>query len=127
MFYFQLIHFTMGLRMSWPDPRIIVNLTEAEDYAHLYRDQRHKFWLPDLFLLNSVDVKVSKMILPPVEFKIFKNGMVEFAIREELQAVCPMNMINYPVSISDTQQCRYHSSNHFFLLKISDRHPTMQP
>ena len=96
--YFQLIHLSMGLRMDWSDLRIIVNQTE--DTVYLYRDQRHNFWLPDLFLINSVDVKVSKLILDPIVFKIFKDGSVEFSIREEVQAVCPMNMINYPVSAS---------------------------
>ena len=90
----------MGLKMVWFDSRIIVNHTkEAEDTIYLYRDQRHNFWLPDLFLINSIDVKVSKLILDPMVFKIFKNGSIEFAIREEVQAVCPMNMINYPVSM----------------------------
>ena len=85
--------------MSWYDPRIIVQLNETEEYAYLYTDLRQSLWCPDVFLLNSIDVSVSKLALDPVFFRIYRNGKVEFAIREIVQAVCPMNFVNYPVSI----------------------------
>ena len=96
---FQLLHLLLGLRMSWYDPRIIVQLNETEEYAHLYTDLRQSLWCPDVFLLNSIDVSVSKLALDPVFFRIYRNGKVEFAIREIVQAVCPMNFVNYPVSM----------------------------
>ena len=86
--------------MLWIDPRIIVELNETakEDHALLYRDQRDKIWFPDPYLISSIDVNVPRLSLDPVALRIYKNGMVEFNIREEIQAVCPMNFINYPVS-----------------------------
>ena len=90
----------MGLTMDWYDPRIIVELndTEKEDHALLYRDQRDKIWFPDPYLISSIHVNVPRLLLDPHALRIYKNGMVEFNIREEIQAVCPMTFINYPVS-----------------------------
>ena len=86
--------------MLWFDPRIIVELDEIAEEEHilLYRDQRDKIWFPDPYLISSIDVNVPRLLLDPHALVIYKNGTVEFHIREEIQAVCPMNFINYPVS-----------------------------
>ena len=84
--------------MKWLDPRIIVELNETEDYALLYRDQRDKIWFPDPFLIRSTDINVPRLSLDPLLLRVYKSGMVEFSVREEIKAVCPMNFFDYPVS-----------------------------
>ena len=123
-----MIHFTMGFRMTWFDPRIVVELNETEEqYAHLYRDQRDKFWFPDIFLLNSIDVNIPRLTLDPVFFRVDKNGMVEFSIREEMKAVCPMNFLHYPVRFKcKTLRLSSHFSTAIFN-KYSGGCSRMQP
>ena len=117
----------MGFRMTWFDPRIVVELNETEVYAHLYRDQRDKFWFPDIFLLNSIDVNIPRLTLDPVFFRVDKNGMVEFSIREEMKAVCPMNFLHYPVRFKcKTLRLSSHFSTAIFN-KYSGGCSRMQP
>ena len=83
--------------MIWFDSRIKVDIKDTEEYANLYRDQTEKFWFPDLYILNSKDVSVPKLTLDPTYLRIFRNGLVSYSISKEVQTVCPMNFINYPV------------------------------
>ena len=84
--------------MKWFDPRIIIELNETEKYALLFRDQRDRIWFPDPYLISSTDINVPKLSLDPLYLRIYKSGMVEFSVREEIKAVCPMNFFDYPVS-----------------------------
>ena len=91
----------MSFRMAWMDPRIVVDLNGTEEeYAYLYRDQRDRFWFPDLLITNSIDINVPKLTLEPILLRVYENGRVESSIRKEVQSICPMNFINYPVSTS---------------------------
>ena len=87
----------MAFRMVWFDPRIIVDLNDTRKFVHLYRDQRDIFWFPDLYILNSIDIGVPKLTLDPILLRVYKDGKVESSIRKEIQSVCPMDFINYPV------------------------------
>ena len=98
----------MAFRMVWFDPRIIVDLNDTRQFVHLYRDQRDNFWFPDLYILNSIDIGVPKLTLDPILLRVYKDGRVESSIRKEIQSVCPMDFINYPV----------RNTSNLFLLKL---------
>ena len=95
---FQLLHLLLGFRMKWFDHRIIVKVNETEKYALLSRDQRDKIWFPDPFLIGATDINVPRLSLDPLLLRVYKTRMLEFSILEEIQVVCPMNFLQYPVS-----------------------------
>ena len=96
--YLQIISILLGFKMLWLDSRIIVDIDQRKEYAQLSRDQKDNFWFPDLYILNSKDVNVPKLTLDPIYLRLFKNGIISYSISKEVNTVCPMNFINYPVS-----------------------------
>ena len=100
----------MAFRMVWFDPRIIVDLNDTRKFVHLYRDQRDNFWFPDLYILNSIDIGVPKLTLDPILLRVYKDGKVESSIRKEIQSVCPMDFINYPVRNTTSTYSYYFDS-----------------
>ena len=100
----------MAFRMVWFDPRIIVDLNDTRKFVHWYRDQRDIFWFPDLYILNSIDIGVPKLTLDPILLRVYKDGKVESSIRKEIQSVCPMDFINYPVRNTSSTYSYYFDS-----------------
>ena len=85
--------------MVWMDSRIIVDIDKSKEYALLVRDQRDNFWFPDLYVLNSKDVSVPTLTLDPTYLRLFEDGAINYSISKEVKTVCPMNFIDYPVSL----------------------------
>ena len=86
--FFQLIHLIMSFRMAWMDPRIVVDLNGTEEeYAHLYRDQRDRFWFPDLLITNSIDINVVKLTLEPILLRVYEDGMLNLQSEKKFK-VC---------------------------------------
>ena len=68
----------------------IVNLLSTND----------KIWYPDLYMMNSREIHFPRLTWEPQYFRFYRLGKVSNTILVRANIECPMNFLNYPVSVS---------------------------
>ncbi|XP_020903217.1 gamma-aminobutyric acid receptor subunit beta-like [Exaiptasia diaphana] len=84
----------------WQDPRFAYGINNSISLGGDFVD---KFWIPDTFFVNSVDIEVHKMMSPNKKVWIhLDKGHIMLSARLKSKATCKMDLRKYPM---DQQTC----------------------
>ena len=106
MSYEQSIELLLCISMEWFDTRIKVddeNVTSGQldgkvSIVNLL-STNDKIWYPDLYMMNSREIHFPRLTWEPQNFRFYRFGKVSTTILVRANIECPMNFLNYPVSV----------------------------
>ena len=97
-----------SFNLLWVDKNIKIwkNVTKYDggDEKYIVMDSSYsKFiWIPDIFIDNSLDLRVPNFHTKPASIRIYDNSTIRFSKRFNFDIACHMDFANYPV---DDQTC----------------------
>ena len=106
----QQITLETSLKLYWTDKNIKIkkNVTkfDGNDKGQDYIVMDHRFakdiWIPDIFIDQSINIRVPNFYTRPASIRVYTNSLIRFNSRFNFDVACPMNFKNYPV---DDQTC----------------------
>jgi hypothetical protein len=99
----HLISLETSVRMYWKDRRVKVNPREGEDYLSLNSRATKHFWIPDIFIDRSKDVRVPSYYVKPATLRIYPDQTMRYSSRINFDVDCEMDFHRYPM---DEQLCK---------------------
>ena len=102
------ISLRMYLASSWRDPRIISNVTLADDDGAsaerigMSLSLLDRVWKPDLFIYNLTNFREMRVLEPLSAFSYYTDGRLLHYATSEIQVSCKMDFSDFPM---DTQIC----------------------
>ena len=104
----QTIQLDLTLVQHWHDNRLNLSVIEPnQNFVVTKPGLIRQFWLPDLYLVNSLTATVVNAFQPIEKLTITPDGLVSYAQRINALLSCPMNLANFP---HDFQYCRIKMS-----------------
>lgn len=67
------------LQLYWEDPRIRV-INNKLDQIELTWDQKHKFWIPDLYIRQLREMKVLSIFQEMAAIRLYNNNTIRISI-----------------------------------------------
>ncbi|XP_037926157.1 glycine receptor subunit alpha-4-like isoform X2 [Hermetia illucens] len=111
------ISFDVFLQVIWEDrrirPRIDENRTTTK-YVELKIDERHKIWVPDLYIRQLREMKVLSLFEEISSLRLYKNSTVALSIGATIIIKCDMDFVLYPL---DVQKCPVDFSSYKYSKK----------
>ena len=98
----QLISMETSIRMFWKDYRVQPELGNGKEYITLNPIAAKHFWIPDIFIDQSKDVRVPKYYAKPASLRIYADQTLRYSSRINFDVACSMEFHRYPV---DKQLC----------------------
>lgn len=102
------------LMQEWYDPRLDNNALK-EDLVLTQPVSIKRFWLPDLYFVNSRDTKLVKSLQLVEKLTLTKDGRFTYMLRLSAAFSCHMYLLNYPHD--------YHTCN----IQMSSRKLSIYP
>ena len=99
----QLISLETSIRMKWKDWRVHAELGNGIDYVTLNRKAVEHFWIPDIFIDMSKNVRVPTYFVKPASLRVYKNHILRYSSRINFDVACIMDFRKFPV---DEQFCQ---------------------
>ncbi|XKL61113.1 hypothetical protein PGB90_008170 [Kerria lacca] len=96
------------LQLYWEDPRIRV-INNKLDQIELTWDQKHKFWIPDLYIRQLREMKVLSIFQEMAAIRLYNNNTIRISIGAAIILKCDMNFRLYPL---DVQKCEVDFSSY---------------
>jgi hypothetical protein len=96
--------------MFWKDRRVRADLEEKEYITLNPKEARH-FWIPDLFIDRSKEVRVPTYFVKPASLRIYNDQTLRYSSRINFDVACSMDFHKFPV---DQQLCeiKFESFGH---------------
>ena len=98
----QLISMETSIRMFWKDYRVQPELENGKEYITLNPISAKHFWIPDIFIDQSKDVRVPNYYVKPASLRIYADQTLRYSSRINFDVACSMEFHRYPV---DEQLC----------------------
>merc|ERR1719273_1065961 len=98
----QLISMETSIRMFWKDWRVQPELENGKEYITLNPISAKHFWIPDIFIDQSKDVRVPNYYVKPASLRIYADQTLRYSSRINFDVACSMEFHKYPV---DEQLC----------------------
>jgi hypothetical protein len=97
----QLISMETSIRMFWKDRRVRAEL-DGKDYLALNPTAAEYFWIPDIFIDRSRNVRVPTYYVKPASLRIYADHTLRYSSRINFDVACSMDFRDFPV---DEQLC----------------------
>ena len=97
----QLISMEISIRMFWKDWRVRAEL-DGKEYITLNPKAAQHFWIPDIFIDRSKDVRVPTYYVKPASLRIYEDQTLRYSSRINFDVTCSMDFHKFPV---DEQLC----------------------
>ena len=110
----QLISMETSIRMYWKDWRVRADIEDGKEYLALNPNAAKHFWVPDVFIDQSKNVRVPTYYMKPASLRIYEDQTLRYSSRINFDVACSMDFHNFPV---DEQLCEInfesfgHTSN----------------
>ena len=104
----QEISLEMSIRLHWTDPRIkpdeehLQNTDSIGTYANVDSQTIDEIWFPDIYFPNAIDVRTPKFLRETSFLRIYRNSLLKFSKRFNLDSNCKMEFHMFPL---DVQVC----------------------
>eukprot|EP00092_Neocalanus_flemingeri_P018558 GFUD01020095.1.p1 GENE.GFUD01020095.1~~GFUD01020095.1.p1 ORF type:complete len:373 (-),score=101.77 GFUD01020095.1:109-1227(-) len=106
----QQITLETSLKLYWKDKNIKIkkDVTEFDgtdknhDYILLDPKFMKDIWMPDIFIDQSINIRVPNFYTTPASIRVYNNSLIRLSSRFNFDVACPMNFSKYPV---DDQTC----------------------
>ena len=97
-----IISLETSIRMFWRDWRITAQLDEEKEYITLNPSVSKYFWIPDIFIDRSKNVRVPTYYVKPASLRIYGDQTLRYSSRINFDVACSMDFHKFPV---DKQLC----------------------
>ena len=97
----QTLSIETSIRMFWKDLRVSAEL-EGNDYITLNPKEARHFWIPDIFIDRSKEVRVPTYFVKPASLRIYNDQTLRYSSRINFDVTCSMDFHKFPV---DEQLC----------------------
>ena len=106
----QTISIETSIRMFWKDWRVNAEL-EGKEYITLNPKEAKHFWIPDLFIDRSKEVRVPTYFVKPASLRIYDDQTLRYSSRINFDVACSMDFHKFPM---DEQLCeiKFESFGH---------------
>ncbi|KAF4522028.1 hypothetical protein B566_EDAN010905 [Ephemera danica] len=97
------------LQVYWQDPRVHVEVAPAREHVELTWDQRHRFWVPDLYIRQLRDMRLLQVFQEMASVRLYANSTFRVSIGATVIIKCDMDFDLYPL---DIQRCSVDFSSY---------------
>ncbi|XP_055312389.1 glycine receptor subunit alpha-2-like [Sitodiplosis mosellana] len=109
------ISFDVFLQVIWDDKRIHHrNNTIEQKYIELKLEERHKLWVPDLYIRQLREMKVLTLFEEISSLRLYKNSTLVLSLGATIVIKCDMDFVLYPL---DVQSCPVDFSSYKYSVK----------
>ncbi|XP_031631400.1 glycine receptor subunit alpha-3-like isoform X2 [Contarinia nasturtii] len=109
------ISFDVFLQVIWEDKRIHHrNNTTDQKYIELKIEERHKIWVPDLYIRQLREMKVLTLFEEISSLRLYKNSTLVLSLGASIAITCDMDFVLYPL---DVQSCPVDFSSYKYSIK----------
>ncbi|XP_063697831.1 glycine receptor subunit alpha-4-like [Culicoides brevitarsis] len=109
------ISFDVFLQVIWQDTRIeIANESKHLEYVELTAQERHKIWVPDLYIRQLREMKVLTLFEEISSLRLYQNSTITLSIGATIIIKCDMDFILFPL---DVQKCPIDFSSYKYSVK----------
>lgn len=98
----QLISLETSIRLFWIDWRVRADLPENDTYMTLNPIAAKHFWIPDIFIDRSKNLRVPTFYVKPASLRIYRDQTLRYSSRVNFDVACTMDFHKFPV---DEQLC----------------------
>ena len=107
----QLISVETSIRMMWKDYRVHAKLKKDTEYITLNPKAAEHFWIPDIFIDRSKNVRIPSYYVTPASLRVYNNHILRYSSRINFDVACSMDFYKFPV---DKQLCeiKFESFGH---------------
>jgi Neurotransmitter-gated ion-channel ligand binding domain len=100
------------LQVVWLDQRIKPKELGPKHYIELTMEQRNDFWVPDLYIRQLREMKISKVFEEISSLRIYENSTISLSIGATIIIKCDMDFVLYPLDVQfcpvDFSSCESH-------------------
>ena len=101
----------MFLQVVWLDQRIKPKELGPKHYIELTMEQRNDFWVPDLYIRQLREMKISRVFEEISSLRIYENSTISLSIGATIIIKCDMDFVLYPLDVQfcpvDFSSCEF--------------------
>ena len=98
----QFITLETSIRMYWKDVRVNADLKDDEDYLTMNPSAAKYFWIPDIFIDRSKNVRIPTYYVKPASLRVYRDHVLRYSSRINFDVACSMDFHKFPL---DEQLC----------------------
>lgn len=98
----QLITLETSIRMYWRDWRVYADIKDGEDYVTMNPTAARYFWIPDIFIDRSKNVRIPTYYVKPASLRVYRDNILRYSSRLNFDVACSMDFHKFPM---DEQLC----------------------
>ena len=88
--------------MYWKDWRVQADLKDDEHYITLNPSAAQHFWIPDIFIDRSKNVRIPAYYVKPASLRVYGDQTLRYSSRINFDVACAMDFHKFPM---DEQLC----------------------